>query len=51
VVTHGRWLCAGDGDSTLKVFDLDMPNALAQPAINTCGITRVDDDRNEHLKH
>ena len=23
VVTHGRWLYAGDGDSTLKMFDLD----------------------------
>ena len=31
VVTHGRWLYAGDGDSTLKVFDLNGPNALAQP--------------------
>src|SRR6266852_970628 len=31
VVTHGRWLYAGDGDSTLKVFDLDGPDALAQP--------------------
>ncbi|TMG71419.1 MAG: hypothetical protein E6H75_16235, partial [Betaproteobacteria bacterium] len=30
VVTHGRWLYAGDGDSTLKVFDLDGPDALAQ---------------------
>src|SRR2546426_9863437 len=29
VVTHGRWLYAGDGDSTLKVFDLDAPNASA----------------------
>src|SRR5512146_2976174 len=27
VVTHGRWLYAGDGDSTLKVFDLDAPTA------------------------
>ena len=43
VVTHGRWLYAGDGDSTLKVFDLDGPNALAQPAINTGGTTRVDE--------
>ncbi|HWJ00716.1 MAG TPA: hypothetical protein VNU96_17010, partial [Burkholderiales bacterium] len=34
---------AGDGDSTLKVFDLDGPNALAQPAINTGGTTRVDE--------
>src|SRR3989441_3550793 len=29
VVTHGRWLYAGDGDSSLKVFDLDAPNASA----------------------
>src|SRR5256714_15271111 len=29
VVTHGRWLYAGDGDSTLKVVDLDAPNASA----------------------
>ena len=33
VVTHGRWLYAGDGDSTLKVFDLES-SALtaAEPA-------------------
>jgi len=43
VVTHGRWLYAGDGDSTLKVFDLDGPNALAQPAIKTGGEARVDE--------
>ena len=43
MVTHGRWLYAGDGDSTLKIFDLDGANALAQPAINTGGTTRVDE--------
>jgi hypothetical protein len=43
VVTHGRWLYAGDGDSTLKVFDLDGPNALAQPPLFTGGSTRVDE--------
>jgi len=43
VVTHGRWLYAGDGDSTLKVFDLDGPNALAQPPLSTGGSTRVDE--------
>ncbi|HYR35688.1 MAG TPA: hypothetical protein VEQ87_15465 [Burkholderiales bacterium] len=43
VVTHGRWLYAGDGDSTLKVFDLDGPNALAQPPLSTGGGTRVDE--------
>jgi len=29
VVTRGRWVYAGDGDSTLKVFDLDAPAAAA----------------------
>jgi hypothetical protein len=29
VTAHGRWLYAGDGDSTLKVFDLTAPNASA----------------------
>src|SRR3989449_2798855 len=43
VVTHGRWLYAGDGDSTLKVFDLDGPGALAQPPLNTGGKFRVDE--------
>jgi hypothetical protein len=43
VVTHGRWLYAGDGDSTLKVIDL---NDLASPikaSISTGGTTRVDE--------
>jgi len=44
VVTHGRWLYAGDGDSTLKVFDLDAPTASAQKqSIATGGTTRVDE--------
>jgi len=43
VVTHGRWLYAGDGDSTLKVFDLDGPNAFAQTPLFTGGSTRVDE--------
>jgi hypothetical protein len=43
VVTHGRWLYAGDGDSTLKVFDLNGPPVLAQPPISTGGTTRVDE--------
>jgi hypothetical protein len=43
VVTHGRWLYAGDGDSTLKVFDLDGPDAPAQPPLNTGGKFRVDE--------
>jgi hypothetical protein len=44
VVTHGRWLYAGDGDSTLKVFDLDAPDASALKAtLSTGGGTRVDE--------
>src|SRR5438105_7602396 len=44
VVTHGRWLYAGDGDSTLKVFDLES-SALtaAEPPLSTGGTTRVDE--------
>ena len=32
VASHGRWLYAGDGDSTLKVIDLNIagPNAIVQ---------------------
>src|SRR5712691_2331789 len=44
VVTHGRWLYAGDGDSTLKVFDLDAPNASAlKQTLSTGGSFRVDE--------
>jgi hypothetical protein len=43
VVTHGRWLYAGDGDSTLKVFDLTMPTATFKQKIPTGGATRVDE--------
>lgn len=44
VVTHGRWLYAGDGDSTLKVFDLNGPTAAAlKQSIKTGGTTRVDE--------
>ena len=32
VISHGRWLYAGDGDSTLKVIDLNAPNASALKA-------------------
>ena len=42
VVTHGRWLYAGDGDSTLKVFDLDGSNSSVQ-TLSTGGTTRVDE--------
>jgi len=42
VAGHGRWLYAGDGDSTLKVIDLDSPSPLKQ-IISTGGTTRVDE--------
>src|SRR5215468_7459642 len=37
VATHGRWLYAGDGDSTLKVIDLDAPPAFAIKQIVSTG--------------
>jgi hypothetical protein len=44
VVSHGRWLYAGDGDSTLKVIDLNAPTATAiKQVISTGGTTRVDE--------
>jgi hypothetical protein len=44
VTSHGRWLYAGDGDSTLKVFDLDAPPAHAlKNTISTGGTTRLDE--------
>jgi hypothetical protein len=44
VTSHGRWLYAGDGDSSLKVIDLDAPNASAiKQTIFTGGTTRVDE--------
>jgi hypothetical protein len=44
VVNHGRWLYAGDGNSTLKVFDLNAPPASAlKQSISTGGSTRVDE--------
>ena len=44
VTSHGRWLYAGDGNSTLKVFDLKAPTASAMKAnISTGGTTRVDE--------
>src|SRR3984885_1418254 len=44
VATHGRWLYAGDGNSTLKIFDLDSPPAFAlKQSIPTGGTTRVDE--------
>ncbi len=44
VVTHGRWLYAGDGDSTIHVIDLDAPPASAtKQVISTGGSFRVDE--------
>lgn len=44
VASHGRWLYAGDGDSTLKVIDLNIagPNAIVQ-SVSTGGTTRLDE--------
>jgi hypothetical protein len=41
VVSHGKWLYAGDGDSTLKVIDLDTGTIVA--SLSTGGTTRVDE--------
>jgi hypothetical protein len=44
VTSHGRWVYAGDGDSTLKVFDLQAPPAQAlKQVVPTGGSTRVDE--------
>jgi hypothetical protein len=44
VTSHGRWVYGGDGNSTLKVFDLDAPPSLAlKQSIATGGTTRVDE--------
>jgi hypothetical protein len=43
VTSHGRWLYAGDGDSTLKVIDLDASSTPIKQSINTGGTTRVDE--------
>jgi hypothetical protein len=41
---HGRWLYGGDGNSTLKVFDLEAPTATAlKQTISTSGAFRVDE--------
>jgi hypothetical protein len=44
VASHGRWVYAGDGNSTLKVIDLNIPgqNAIVQ-SVSTGGTTRVDE--------
>jgi hypothetical protein len=41
VVSHGKWLYAGDGDSTLKVIDLESGTIVA--TLSTGGTTRVDE--------
>jgi hypothetical protein len=43
VVSHGRWLYAGDGDSTLKVIDLDDAKQPIKATISTGGKTRLDE--------
>jgi hypothetical protein len=44
VTSHGRWLYAGDGDSTLHVIDLEVPTQSAtQQIVSTGGTTRVDE--------
>jgi hypothetical protein len=42
VTSHGRWVYGGDGDSTLKVIDLDSSPPIKQ-TISTGGTTRVDE--------
>jgi hypothetical protein len=44
VTSHGVWIYAGDGDSTLKVIDLRLspPNGIVQ-SVSTGGTTRVDE--------
>ena len=42
VVSHGRWLYAGDGDSTLKVIDLDSTPPI-KASIATGGKSRLDE--------
>ncbi len=44
VVSHGRWLYAGDGDSSVHVINLDAPSASATKQILfTDGTLRVDE--------
>ena len=44
VVTHGRWLYAGDGTSDVRVYDLNAPTLSAfKQKVNTGGTTRVDE--------
>jgi hypothetical protein len=41
VTSYGKWLYAGDGDSTLKVIDLEQGKIVA--TISTGGTTRLDE--------
>jgi hypothetical protein len=46
VTSHGIWVYGGDGNSTLRVYNLASPGTLvdvAQPPISTGGTTRVDE--------
>jgi hypothetical protein len=44
VASHGRWVYGGDGDSTLKVFDIDgNPATALKQTVSTGGTTRVDE--------
>ena len=44
VVSHGRWLYAGDGNSTLHVIDLQAPvGSETKQVISTGGTVRVDE--------
>jgi len=44
VASHGRWLYGGDGNSTLRVYDLDAPPEFAfKQAVSTGGGTRLDE--------
>jgi hypothetical protein len=43
VTSHGRWLYAGDGDSTLKVIDLAAASSPIKQSISTGGTTRLDE--------
>src|SRR5205823_4713479 len=44
VASHGRWLYAGDGDSTLHVIDLEAAlNSDTKQVISTGGLFRLDE--------
>src|SRR5689334_17434392 len=50
VTAHGRWLYAGDGDSTVKVFDLDAPDASAlKQTISTVPLAQQDKTRVDEM--